>query len=82
MPTLVLPPPALLPLLEVAHALGLPATAADDAHIDARLTLYQRHRYYIQPRIFYLTAPLFRFFVPLLILDCERRRGACHLSRT
>ena len=61
--THVPPPPAPPPQLEVAHTFGLPATAAVDALFSAQLTLALTDMFSILPPIFYLTAPLFRFFV-------------------
>jgi len=54
-PALHLPP-------EVVHAFGLPATAAEDASPDARLTLRPRSSYTLPP-ISCLIVPLSRFFV-------------------
>jgi len=61
--TPALPPHTPLLLIEVVHALRLPATVADDVSIDMQLTLNPQTLFYIPLHISYLTAPLFRFFV-------------------
>jgi len=57
------PSPALPPLFEVVHTLGLPAMAAIDTFNNVRLTLVLVLWFSIPLPISYLTAPSFRFSV-------------------